>query len=153
MLVEPQCSINIDVPNLWLQWKNYLYMRKQKPSIDILNFSYSVLSINKFLSFSGLHLFLQSPMTIEEIEDFLEGKYNEKTVEDLMEDFGCATNTDNPFSVFLRCDNTGLIISNRAGRSVSYDRLPSNVSQDDNMLSRSSIDSSGHSSGSYTGVF
>ena len=125
----------------------------KKQSIDVFNFSYSVLSINKFLSFSGLHLFLQSPMTIEEIEDFLDGKYNEKTVEDVMEDFGCATNTDNPFSVFLRCDNTGLIISNRGGRSVSYDRLPSNESQDDNLLSRDSVDSSAHSSGSYSGVF
>ena len=116
-------------------------------------FSSSVLSINKFLSFSGLHLFLQSPMTVEEIEDFLDGKYDEKTVEDMMEDFGCATNTDNPFSVFLRCDNTGVIINNRAGRSLSYDRLPSTESQDDRLLSRSSAGSSDHSSGSYTGAF
>jgi phenylalanyl-tRNA synthetase beta subunit len=92
-------------------------------------------------------------MTVEEIEDFLDGKYDEKTVEDLLEDFGCATNTDNPFSVFLRTENTGVIISNRAGRSVSYDRLPSTVSQDERMLSRSSVESSDHSSGSYTGVF
>ena len=118
----------------------------------MLTFSCSVLSINKFLSFSGLHLFLQSPMTIEEIEDFLNGKYGDKTVEDMMADFGCATNTDNPFSVFLRSDN-GVIISNRAGRSVSYDRLPSTESQDERILSRSSAGSSDHSSGSYTEAF
>ena len=92
-------------------------------------------------------------MTVEEIEDFLDGKYGEKTVEDMMEDYGCATNTDNPFSVFLRCDSSGVIINNKAGRSVSFDRLPSTTSQDDSLLSRSSVDSSENSSGSYSGVF
>jgi hypothetical protein len=92
-------------------------------------------------------------MKVEEIVAFLNGKYHEKTVEDMMEDFGCATNTDNPFSVFLRCDNAGVIINNRAGRSLSYDRLPSTESQDDRVLSRSSAGSDENSSGSYTGVF
>jgi hypothetical protein len=95
-------------------------------------------------------------MKVEQIVAFLNGKYHEKTVEDMMEDFGCATNTDNPFSVFLRSDNTGVIINNRAGRSFSYDRLPSTEStesQDDRVLSRSSAGSSDNSSGSYTGVF
>ncbi|XP_028390845.1 sorting nexin-11-like [Dendronephthya gigantea] len=128
---------------------SFLSLRQQ----GLQDFLESVLDINKFLSFSGLHLFLQSPMTVEEIEAFLEGKYPEKTVEDMMEDFGCATNTDNPFSVFLRSNKSDIIINNRAGRSVSYDRIPSTVSQDDKILSRSSMESSDISSGSYTGMF
>lgn len=92
-------------------------------------------------------------MAVEEIEDFLDGKYDEKTVEDMLEDYGCAANTDNPFSVFLRYDNMDVIISNKAGRSLSYDRMPSNESQDEGIHSRSSIDSSENSSGSYTDLF
>ncbi|XP_046851480.1 sorting nexin-10B-like [Xenia sp. Carnegie-2017] len=113
----------------------------------------SVLSVNKFLSFSGLHLFLQSPMTVEEIEDFLGGKYKNKSVEDVMEDFGCPTNTDNPFRVFLRMNNAGLLINNTAGRSLpynrlSYNRLPSIDEQEDKVPVQSSVDSSENSSGS-----
>lgn len=91
-------------------------------------------------------------MTVEEIQDFLEGKYGDKTVEDMLEDFGCAANTDNPFSVFLRNDQIGLWI-NRSGRPQSCDRYPSTVSQEDHILCRSSMESSDMSSGSYTGVF
>ena len=36
-----------------------------------------VVSINSFLSFSGLHLFLQTQLSLKEIEGFLEGAFGE----------------------------------------------------------------------------
>lgn len=92
-------------------------------------------------------------MTVEEIEDFLGGKYPEKTVEDMLEDFGCATNTDNPFSIFLRSDKSEVFICNQGGQSVSYDRIPSTTSQDEKTSGGSSVDSSDALSGSYPGIF
>ena len=85
-------------------------------------------------------------MTINEIEDFLDGKYGDKSVEDMLEDFGCATNTDNPFSVFLRSEHRDLMI-NKPGRAHN------NFANDNNLLSRSSVGSSDMSSGSFPGVF
>lgn len=92
-------------------------------------------------------------MSVEEIEDFLGGKYKNKSVEDVMEDFGCPTNTDNPFRVFLRMNNAGLLINNTAGRSLPYNRLPYNRlpsidEQEDKVPVQSSVDSSENSSGS-----
>lgn len=70
-----------------------------------------------------------------------------------MEDFGCPTNTDNPFRVFLRMNNAGLLINNTAGRSLPYNRLPYNRlpsidEQEDKVPVQSSVDSSENSSGS-----
>lgn len=112
----------------------------------------SILVINKFLSYSGLHLFLQSPMTVDEIEGFLVGKYGDKSVEDMLEDFGCATNTDNPFSIFLRKECKDLLIS-RSGRTPSYDRFLNTESHGDNVIISRSAESSVMSSGSFPGVF
>ena len=36
-----------------------------------------IIKFNDFLSFSGLHLFLQTQLPVEEIDGFLEGKYGE----------------------------------------------------------------------------
>lgn len=92
-------------------------------------------------------------MTIDEIEDFLDGKYGDKSVEDMLEDFGCATNTDNPFSFFLRSEHRDLMIT-KPGRAHTCDRLHSNGSHNDNnLLSKSSVGSSDMSSGSFPGVF
>ena len=33
--------------------------------------------MNSFLSYSGLHLFLQSDLTVEEIQNFLDGKFGD----------------------------------------------------------------------------
>lgn len=49
------------------------------------NFLSKIVKVNDYLSFAGLHLFLQTQLPIQEIEGFLEGKYGENaSVEDLI---------------------------------------------------------------------
>ena len=44
-----------------------------------------IVKVNDFLSFAGLHLFLQTQLPVQEIDGFLEGKYGENaSVEELM---------------------------------------------------------------------
>lgn len=46
---------------------------------------FRIVKVNNYLSFAGLHLFLQTQLPIQEIEGFLEGKYGENaSVEDLI---------------------------------------------------------------------
>lgn len=46
-----------------------------------------IVKFNYFLSFAGLHLFLQTELPIKEIEGFLEGKYGESvSVEELIQE-------------------------------------------------------------------
>ncbi|XP_058959307.2 sorting nexin-10 isoform X1 [Pocillopora verrucosa] len=49
------------------------------------HFLSEIVKVNNYLSFAGLHLFLQTQLPIQEIEGFLEGKYGENaSVEDLI---------------------------------------------------------------------
>lgn len=44
-----------------------------------------IVKINDFLSFAGLHLFLQTQLPVDEIDGFLDGKYGENaSVEELI---------------------------------------------------------------------
>lgn len=52
---------------------SFLRSRQQ----GLKDFLEEVLKVNYFLSFSGLHLFLQSDLTMEEIQNFLEGKFGD----------------------------------------------------------------------------
>ncbi|XP_074615168.1 sorting nexin-11-like isoform X1 [Acropora palmata] len=50
-------------------------------------FLMGIVKFNYFLSFAGLHLFLQTQLPIKEIEGFLEGKYGESvSVEELIQE-------------------------------------------------------------------
>lgn len=50
-------------------------------------FFHRIVKFNYFLSFAGLHLFLQTQLPIKEIDRFLEGKYGESvSVEELIQE-------------------------------------------------------------------
>ena len=74
---------------MW-NWLNYLtragcesFVGKWLTSLKC--FVFRIVKVNNYLSFAGLHLFLQTQLPIQEIEGFLEGKYGENaSVEDLI---------------------------------------------------------------------
>lgn len=69
--------------------KSY-FSRFDKDVIDsrqegLQHFLSEIFKVNNYLSFTGLHLFLQTQLPIQEIEGFLEGKYGENaSAEDLI---------------------------------------------------------------------
>lgn len=72
------------------------------------------MKVNDFLSFAGLHLFLQTQLPIQEINGFLEGKYGEHaSVEELITSQELVDSSeDKTFHVCLSEDCTLLNSSN-----------------------------------------
>lgn len=73
------------------------------------------MKVNDFLSFAGLHLFLQTQLPIQEINGFLEGKYGEHaSVEELItsQELANTNEEDKTFHVCLSEDCTLLNSSN-----------------------------------------
>lgn len=85
---------------------------RQEGLQDFLN---EIVKVNDFLSFAGLHLFLQTQLPIQEINGFLEGKYGEHaSVEELItsQELANSSEEDKTFHVCLSEDCTLLNSSN-----------------------------------------
>ncbi|XP_078358553.1 sorting nexin-10-like [Oculina patagonica] len=97
--------------------KSY-FSRFNKEVIDsrqegLRDFLKEIVKVNDFLSFAGLHLFLQTQLPIVEIDGFLEGKYGENaSVEELINSQELANEEDKALHVCSSEDCTLLTSSN-----------------------------------------
>ena len=65
-----------------------------------------IVKINDFLSFAGLHLFLQTQLPIQEIDGFLEGKYGENaSIEELISSQELSNGSEEPDKMLQACSS------------------------------------------------
>lgn len=111
-----------------------------------------IVKFNDFLSFAGLHLFLQTQLPVEEIDGFLEGKYGENaSVEEVMrsQEQAIASEEDRlPHT--CSSEKCGLLTSSNWDISTAVNILPS-TSEADDSNSMKSLSGSFNSSESLLG--
>lgn len=117
--------------------KSY-FSRFNKEVIDsrqqgLQDFLIEIVKFNDFLSFAGLHLFLQTQLPVEEIDGFLEGKYGENaSVEEVMrsQEQAIASEEDRlPHT--CSSEKCGLLTSSNWDISTAVNILPSTSEADD----------------------
>lgn len=116
-------------------------------NVMLLIFFARIVKVDDFLSFAGLHLFLQTQLPVQEIDGFLEGKYGEHaSVEELIDTHELTNASENNVEYVCSSEKCALMSVNRNIPAISI-----TTSESDDVRSAKSLSSSYNSSDSLLG--
>ncbi|KAJ7333627.1 phosphatidylinositol binding [Desmophyllum pertusum] len=135
--------------------KSY-FSRFNKEVIDsrqegLQDFLKEIVKVNDFLSFAGLHLFLQTQLPIQEINGFLEGKYGENaSIEELIRSQELAKSSEEDKILHVQCSSEDCTLLSSSNWDITCTTTPTTA---DNISTNSETDevtSEQHLSDSYS---
>lgn len=118
-------------------------------NVTLLIFFARIVKVDDFLSFAGLHLFLQTQLPVQEIDGFLEGKYGEHaSVEELMDSHELTNASEDNVEYICSSEKCALMSANW---DIPSPAISITTSESDDVSSAKSLSCSYNSSDSLLG--